>query len=195
MEYTSQKVAICSIWTACPCFLALKQGYITHKESGIKRILYAKISYHYIFFHRIHFRNNHTIAGTGVDVDVIDPNPSPAHNLQLGCFFQQLWRDFGRRAHGQAVVLRDDVQQLFRRQFARYSDIAPHVFKGLNGLCGQGIGNQNFGFRAHAAFSLDAKVSMYCVAKAHSNHGMSASMLLASTVEPPQMRKPAGASR
>ena len=65
---------------------------------------------------RVH--DDHTIAGAGVDVDIVDADTGAADDLQVAGLFQQFRRHLGRGADGEAIVVRDHVRQFVGGQLA-----------------------------------------------------------------------------
>ena len=87
------------------------------------------------------------LPGSGWDVDIVDPDPCAADDFQVVCGSDQFLGRFGGRADGEAVILRDQVQQLFLvlAELGHEVDIDAAVAEDLNGGLGKLVGDEYFG--------------------------------------------------
>src|SRR5690606_31254880 len=60
---------------------------------------------------RVH--HDDAAARGGGDVDIVDADAGAADHLEVGGGSDQLLRDLGGRADGEAVILADDFEELF----------------------------------------------------------------------------------
>ena len=81
------------------------------------------------------------------DIDVIDANPCPAHDLQPRGKTQQLFGHLGGRTDRQPIILANDFSQLvfILAEFRQVINLDPSIAKDLHGGFGKLIGNENAG--------------------------------------------------
>ena len=137
---------------------------------------------------RIH-HHNAARRGAG-DIHIVNANAGASHHFQARCDFQHFPRDLGGGPHREAIILTDDGAEFSGRQAG--FDIGFNAALTKNRDCGGAelVGDQNARHGLHAP-----TISASTLASAQSNHGSSALMSAVSTVAPPQMRRPGGASR
>ena len=137
---------------------------------------------------RIH-HNNAARRGAG-DIHIIHANAGAAHHLQARRCFQHFPRDLGGGAHRKPIILTNNGAEFRRRQAGFHIGFNAAFTKNRNRGGAEFVGDQN------ARHGLQAPAISACTeASAQSNHGNSALISAVSTVAPPQMRKPGGASR
>ena len=119
------------------------------------------------------------------------PMPARPTTLSFVRGLHQFARHLGGGAHGEAVVVADDGAQLGRLQAGLEVDLDAAVAEDLDG--GGAAACRRSGPWACAQASHDVRLRR--LAQAQSSQGSSASMSAVSTVAPPQMRRPGGASR
>ena len=137
---------------------------------------------------RIHHHN--AARGGAGDIHIVNANAGAAHHFQARCDFQHFPRDLGGGAHREAIILTNDGAEFRRRQAGFDIDFNTALTKNRDRGRAEFVGNQN---ARHCAYA--PAISACTLASAQSNHGSSALISAVSTVAPPQMRKPGGASR
>ena len=153
---------------------------------------------------RVH--HNNALARGSWNVHIVNANAGAADHFEICGSGNQLLGDFRRRADREAVVLADDFEQLVLvlAEVRQIIDFHATVFEDLNGGWGEFVRNEYAGRHAglhkmkremNSRETQLAASAPFCVWKAQSSHGSSASTSAVSTVAPHQMRRPAGASR
>ena len=137
---------------------------------------------------RIH-HDNTTRRGAG-DIYIINANAGAPDNLQARRGFQHFPRDLGGGTDREPIILTDDGAEFSGREAGFHIGFNAALPK--NRDCGgaEFVGNQNARHGLHAP-----AVSACTLASAQSSQGSSALISAVSTVAPPQMRRPGGASR
>ena len=141
---------------------------------------------------RVHHHD--AARGGRFEIDVVDADAGAADHLEIGRRVQQLLRHLGGGAHRQPVVRRDDRAQIGRRKAGLHVDLdaAPAEYFHCGGR--ELVADKDFDHRAYSAARAGAN-SRATASNAQSSQGSSATISAVSTVAPPQMRKPGGASR
>ena len=125
-------------------------------------------------------------GGGGFDVNIVHTDAGPADHLEVAGGVEQFARDLGCGADGEAVIRADDGAQFSGREAGFHVDLDAAAAEDRHGGGGELVRDQNLCHALQASFT---------VSYAQSSHGRRAMISLVSTVAPPQMRRPGGASR
>ena len=137
---------------------------------------------------RIHHDN--TARGGAGDIHIINANASAAHHFQARCSFQHFPRHLGGGTHRKPIILANNGAEFRWRQAGFHIGFNATLTKNRDRGRAEFVGDQN---ARHGAYA--PAISACTDASAQSNQGSSALISAVSTVAPPQMRKPGGASR
>jgi hypothetical protein len=147
--------------------------------------------------------HHHDALGRGGgEVNIIDPDPGAADDLQVIGFCDDIGGSLGGGPHRQTVILANDLGQPsgVLAQIGLEVGLDAAIAEDRDRLIGKLVGNQDFGHFGGHWFAPNqggqtANCAALAVAKAQSSQGVSASISAVSTVAPHQMRRPGGASR
>jgi hypothetical protein len=103
--------------------------------------------------------HDHAPSGRSRHVDIVDADPGPAHDQQVGRRFQNLGGHLGGRSHHEALVLADDLQELSRFEPNLHVDLdrVAGGAKNLDAARGQIIGHQNLECHGPSAVTSPAR--------------------------------------
>ena len=141
---------------------------------------------------RVHDHN--AMGGSGLLVDVVDADTGTANDLQVGGRLDQLGGSLGGGADSEAVILADDLALFGRGQARLEVHVDAALAEDVDGARAEFVGYEYFRHGSVLPYAA-CLTSLATVAAAQSSQGSRASMSLASTVAPPQRRRPGGASR
>ena len=97
--------------------------------------------------------HHHATGGGGFDVHVVQTHACAAHDLQLGCGFQNLGINLGGGTHEERIGIHHCLEQLGTVRTI-YPAHLNGISKGIDSGLGKLIGNQNYrAVTAHAMFS------------------------------------------
>ena len=93
---------------------------------------------------RVH--HHHAALAGGRDIDVVDPDPGAADDLEIGRGFEDFGRDFGRGSDRKTLIFADNRFQFVGRKAGLLVHFAAALRKNLGGIGAHLVGNQDFGF-------------------------------------------------
>jgi hypothetical protein len=81
----------------------------------------------------------------GRNIDIVDADAGAADDLEVGRCSDQLFRDLGGRADGEAVILADDFGELVLvlAELGQVVDLDAAILENLDGGGGEFVGNEN----------------------------------------------------
>ena len=97
---------------------------------------------------RVH--DDHALRRRGRDLDIVDADAGAADDLQVLRLLEDLGRDLGGGADGEAVIVADDGGELVLvlAELGLEIDLDAAILEDLHGGGREGVGNENAGMRA-----------------------------------------------